>query len=203
MTRVKICGITRLDDALLAVELGASAIGLVFWPESPRFIERESARDIAAALPPSVVCVGVFVDQEASHIRETAARVGLGAIQLHGHESVAFASSLMEPIIKAVPVDERFEPASLDALPRSITVLLDASDSARRGGTGKTIDWNLAARAASRRQVLLAGGLSPDNVAEAIDVVRPYGIDVSSGVETSPGRKDASRLRALFEAVRS
>lgn len=199
--RVKVCGITRIEDAVLAADLGASAIGFVFWPRSPRFVEPETARVIASAMPASIVCVGVFVDQETTYVRQTAAQVRLGAVQLHGHESVEFATALTEPVIKAVPVQEGFDPESLDRLPRAITVLLDAHDPERRGGTGRTIDWTVAARAAARRPVILAGGLTPDNVCDAIRIVRPYAIDVSSGVESSPGIKDRDKLRVLFDAL--
>lgn len=199
--RVKVCGITRIEDAVLAASLGASAIGFVFWRPSPRFVEPETARAIAAAMPASVVCVGVFVDQDATYVRQIAAQVRLGAVQLHGHESVEFATALMEPVIKAVPLEEGFDPQSLDLLPPAITVLLDAHDPERRGGTGRTIDWTVAARAATRRPVMLAGGLTPENVGDAIRIVRPYAIDVSSGVESSPGIKDRDRLRALFDAI--
>ena len=201
--RVKVCGITRIEDAVLASDLGASAIGFVFWPRSPRFIEPETARAIAAAMPASLVCVGVFVDQDAAYVRQTAAHVHLGAVQLHGNESVAFARSLMEPVIKAVPIRPGFVPELLDLLPAAITVLLDAHDPERHGGTGRTIDWSVAARAATRRPVVLAGGLTPDNVRDAIQTVRPYAIDVSSGVESSPGVKDPAKLRALFKALES
>jgi phosphoribosylanthranilate isomerase len=199
--RVKVCGITRIEDALLAADLGAAALGFVFWPGSPRFVEPARAREIAVALPRTVVCVGVFVDQDAAYVRTTSAAVGLGAVQLHGHESVEFAAALMEPVIKAVPVREGFQPETLDALPSSITVLLDAHDPDRRGGTGKVIDWDLARQAAGRRPVILAGGLTPDNVGAAVAAVDPYAVDVSSGVESAPGVKDAARLRQFFAAV--
>ena len=199
--RVKVCGITRIDDALLAADLGAAALGFVFWPRSPRFIEPAVAREIVAALPAAVVTVGVFVDQAADYVRETSEAVPLGAVQLHGSESVSFAESLMTPVIKAVPVDERFDPAALDDLPSSLTVLLDAYDPARRGGTGQTINWQRARLAARRRPIVLAGGLTPENVIAAIDIVRPYAVDVSSGVETAPGIKDARKLTAFFKAL--
>ncbi|HXG55378.1 MAG TPA: phosphoribosylanthranilate isomerase [Vicinamibacterales bacterium] len=201
--RVKICGITRGDDAQLAAELGASALGFVFWPQSPRFVEPDRARDIIASLPPAVIPIGVFVDQPATHVREIATRVGLGAVQLHGHESVEYAVALMEPVIKAVAVGEAFTAAALDTIPDAITVLLDAHDPVRRGGTGRTIDWTLAAEAAARRPVVLSGGLNPDNVRDAVRAVRPYAIDLSSGVESSPGVKDHDRLRALFEVLKT
>lgn len=199
--RVKICGVTRALDAQLAAELGASAIGFIFWPQSPRFVEPEVAREIVAGLPPGVVPVGVFVDQPASQVRDIATRVGLGAVQLHGHESVEYAAALREPVIKAVSVREGFTAAALDVIPAAITVLLDAHDPVTRGGTGRTIDWTLATAAAARRPLMLSGGLNPDNVRDAVRAVRPYGIDLSSGVESSPGVKDHDRLRALFDAL--
>jgi phosphoribosylanthranilate isomerase len=196
--RVKVCGITRVEDAMLACELGASAIGLIFWPQSARFVELERARKIVAAVPATVVCVGVFVDQSVAEMQEVAARVPLGAVQLHGAETPAIAASLMQPVIKAVPVHGAFDPSTLDAWPSSVTVLLDAHDPVKKGGTGRTIDWSLAAGVARRRPVMLSGGLNPANVREAVDKVRPYGIDLSSGVESAPGVKDPEKLRALF-----
>jgi phosphoribosylanthranilate isomerase len=127
-----------------------------------------------------------------------ASDVPLGAVQLHGSETVAIAEALLQPVIKAVPVTSEFDPASLDAWPSPVTVLLDAHDPVKRGGTGRPIDWSLAAQAAARRPVMLSGGLTPENVRDAIDAVRPYAIDLSSGVEASPGIKDPARLRALF-----
>lgn len=185
----------------MAADLGAAAIGFVFWPRSPRYVEPDVAREIAAALPASVVCVGVFVNQEAAQVRQTSAHVRLGAVQLHGDESPEYAAALMEPVIKAVPLAEGFDPATLDTFPRAITVLLDAADPVRRGGTGTAVDWTIAARAAARRPVVLAGGLTPGNVVEAVRTVRPYAIDVSSGVEAAPGRKDPDKLKAFFAAV--
>lgn len=201
--RVKICGITRGDDARLAAELGASAVGFIFWPPSPRFVEPDRAREIIASLPATVVPVGVFVDQPAAHVCEIVAGVGLGAVQLHGHESVEYAVGLMAPVIKAVAVHAGFTPGALDDIPDAITVLLDAHDPVKRGGTGRTVDWALAAEAAARRPVVLSGGLNPDNVCDAVRTVRPYAIDLSSGVESSPGVKDHDRLRALFNALDS
>lgn len=198
---MKICGVTRASDAQLAAELGASAIGFIFWPQSPRFVEPDVAREIAAGLPPGVVPVGVFVDQPVSQVRDIATRVGLGAVQLHGHESVEYAAALREPVIKAVSVGEGFTAAALDVIPAGMTVLLDAHDPVTRGGTGRTIDWTLAAAAAARRPLMLSGGLNPDNVRDAVRAVRPYGIDLSSGVESSPGVKDHDRLRELFDAL--
>ena len=199
-TRIKVCGITRVEAAALAADLGAAAIGFIFWPRSPRFVDPARAAAIAAALPASVVCVGVFVDQPVEEMQDIAAQVPLGAVQLHGAETPEIAAALMQPVIKAVPVTEEFDPPSVDMWPPAITVLLDAHDPVKRGGTGRTIDWSLAARAAERRPVMLSGGLNPANVRAAVDAVRPYAIDVSSGVESAPGIKDPEKLRALFAA---
>lgn len=197
-TRVKVCGITRLEDATLAADLGVSAIGFVFWRGSPRFVEPARAAEIAAAIPASVVCVGVFVDQAVEQMETIASQVPLGAVQLHGSETPEVAAALMQPVIKAVPVTNGFDPQMLDVWPRSVTVLLDAHDPVKRGGTGRTIDWSRAAAAARRRPVMLSGGLNPDNVRAAVEAVRPYAVDLSSGVESAPGIKDPARLRALF-----
>ena len=201
MTRVKVCGITRVDDALLAVELGAAAIGFVFWPGSPRAIDPARARVIAAALPPLVARIGVFVDQPVDDVRRVADDVELTAVQLHGSESMEYVRAMMQPVIKAVPVIRAFTPETVDAFPEEITVLLDAHDPIRRGGTGQTIDWSIAASAAARRPVFLSGGLNPANIREAVAQVKPYGVDLSSGVESAAGIKDPVKLRALFGAL--
>ena len=194
MIRVKVCGVTRLEDACFAAELGASAIG-------PRCIDTAQAAAISALLPRSVTAVGVFVDQPIEEVRRIAEEAALGGVQLHGHESIEYARGLLPPVIKAVPVDDRFCAESLDVFPPDITVLLDAHDPVRRGGTGRTIDWSAAAAAAALRPVFLSGGLNPGNIREAVARVRPYGVDLSSGVEASPGVKDHAKLRELFEAV--
>lgn len=201
MLRVKICGIRRMEDAVLAADLGAWGVGFVFWPGSPRFIDPYRAKKICAALPPWVVPVGVFVDQPDDYVSAVASLVQLGAVQLHGHESLETVERLPHRVIKSVEVTESFDETTVDRLPRRAGVLLDAHDPNRRGGTGKTIDWTRAAAAARRRKVLLAGGLCPENVRAAVEAVRPFGIDVSSGVEASPGVKDHGRMRALFAAV--
>ena len=192
---VKICGITRLEDALAAVDAGANAIGFVFWPKSLRFIDPHRARAIAARLPPFVTPVGLFVNQPREYVGGVASLVRLGAVQLHGDETPEFAASIAAPVIRALPVE------AAAAWPEGTTLLLDAHDPGQRGGTGRTIDWMAAAAIAARRRVLLAGGLTPDNVAGAIAQVHPFGIDVSSGVERAPGIKDHQRIKALFEAV--
>jgi phosphoribosylanthranilate isomerase len=201
MPRVKVCGVRRVEDALLAADLGASAVGLVFWPGSPRFIDPYRARVIAAALPPGVMPIGVFVDQSADYIQGVARLLGLGAIQLHGSEAIDGWARLPQRIIKSVPVPADFDASGVDRVPAAITVLLDAHDPVRRGGTGRTIDWTVAAAVAARRPVILSGGLTALNVREAIAQVHPYMVDVSSGVESSPGVKDAAKLRSFFSAM--
>ena len=197
---VKICGITRLEDAELCVECGAQALGFVFWPDSPRSIDPDRARAIVRMLPPFVTPVGVFVNQPADYVNEIAALVELGVVQLHGDESVAYASGLARPVLKAMAVHDA-SGGAVEKWAATTMILLDAHDPVRRGGTGRTIDWTAAAAVAARRRIVLAGGLNPDNVAQAIACVRPFGIDVSSGVEQAAGVKDRGRVRALFEAI--
>jgi phosphoribosylanthranilate isomerase len=202
MTRVKICGIRRVEDALLAAELGAAALGFVFWPSSPRFLDPYRARPIVASLPPFVTTVGVFVDEPEAYVMGVARLLNLGAIQLHGQERVEPYAQGSCRLIKAVAVAEGGDClTAVKAVPARATVLLDAHDPVRRGGTGRTIDWTLAASASSVRPIILSGGLNADNVRAAVDAVRPYAVDVSSGVESSPGVKDPDKLRALFAAL--
>jgi tryptophan synthase beta subunit len=198
---VKICGITRAEDALLAAELGASAIGFVFSQASPRYIAPDRAKAIVDRLPVCVSAIGVFVDEDADRIRRTAADVGLSAVQLHGRETPEAAASLGLRVVKALTADHAAL-SSLDGWPLSITILADAADGERRGGTGKTGNWAAAREMARRRPLLLAGGLNAANVAQAIREVRPTGVDVSSGVESAPGLKDGSAMRRFFDAVR-
>lgn len=200
-TRVKICGIRRAEDAQLAAALGAAALGFVFWPPSPRFIDPYRARPIVAALPPLVATVGVFVNQPPDFVLGVAGLLNLSAIQLHGDEHVDDYLRSAFRLIKAVPVTDAFAPAALAAVPPQVTVLLDAHDPVRRGGTGRPVDWSRAAGAARLRRIILSGGLTPENVTAAVDLVHPYAIDVSSGVESAPGVKDPGRLRALFAAL--
>jgi phosphoribosylanthranilate isomerase len=202
MTRVKICGIRRLEDALLAADLGASALGFIFWPASPRFLDPDSARPIVAALPPFVTTVGVFVDEPEQQVSRLARLLNLGAIQLHGHENVEQYATAPYRVIKAVTVPDGADClATVKAVPPHATVLLDAHDPVKRGGTGRTIDWTQAAAAAKLRPIILSGGLNTHNIRAAVDAVRPYAVDVSSGVESSPGIKDHDKLRALFAAL--
>jgi phosphoribosylanthranilate isomerase len=202
VTHVKICGVTTAEDALLAAELGASAVGFVFWPSSPRYIEPIAARAIVARLPPFITPVGVFVDQPIDIVLATARLARLGAVQLHGDEPADEYATLPVRVIKAMPLRNTEDREAARAVPPSAMLLLDAYDPVRRGGTGRPIDWGIASSVSRHRPVILSGGLQAGNVGEAVAAVKPYGIDVSSGVEVSPGRKDATKLRALFAALR-
>jgi phosphoribosylanthranilate isomerase len=198
---IKVCGITRPEDAVLATELGADAIGLVFWPASPRSIPVEVARSITRELPPFVAVVGVFVNSSHDEVLEVARAVPLTVVQFHGDEADEDVISFPWRVVRAIPVGSPEAENRLARLPHKVTLLLDAADARCRGGTGRVIDWSAAAHIASQRRVLLAGGLRPDNVGEAIARVRPWGLDVSSGVESAPGVKDAPKLEAFFQAV--
>ena len=199
--KVKVCGVTRSSDALLASDLGASAVGFVFWDQSPRSIAPRQAAEIAAILPPDVSPIGVFVDASRSWIEEVAARVGLAAVQLHGDETPEYCLGLPYRVIKAVTLRTADDVEVVAGLPETVTPLVDVYDLKRRGGTGRTADWALAATVARRRRIFLAGGLTPANVTEAVRMVRPYALDVSSGLEASPGIKSPELLQDFFGAL--
>ncbi len=201
MIRIKICGVTRPEDAQLAAALGASAIGMVFWPRSPRAIDVSQAREIVAALPPFVAAVGVFVNQM-DEVPEIADAVGLEVVQLHGDEAPNAYGALRRRTVKAIGVSNAAAVAHAAAVPARTTVLLDAHDPIRRGGTGQPIDWSIAETIARQRPVILSGGLNAGNLILAIEAVRPAAIDVSSGVEAAPGIKDPDKLRELFDVIR-
>ena len=202
MTRlfVKICGITRVQDAELAAGLGASALGFVFWPDSPRYISAEAAKAIAANVPAGVLKVGVFVDQSEKEVTRIMDEVGLDVAQLHGHESPAFCRGLNRRIFKGVGMTDNGSVNIADFDP-DVVLLVDAHDPSKFGGTGKTVNWDAAREIASTRRTILAGGLNAANIKLAVRSVRPYGVDVSSGVESAPGVKDPNRMRAFFEAL--
>lgn len=196
MTLFKICGITREADAALAVSLGAAALGFVLWPGSPRHVPFARVKLITATLPPFVTPVGVFVDPTADDIMR-AAQSGIRLAQVHG--ALPLSSSL--PVLRAVHLGDNAEGLDADVGPVE-AVLLDADDPVRHGGTGRSVDFTRAAAIAARRRVVLAGGLTPANVATAITTVKPYAVDVASGVEAEPGVKDPLKLRAFAEAVK-
>ena len=197
---MKICGITRPQDAVLASRSGADAIGFVLWPGSPRAISAEAAGGLEASSP-FVARVGVFVNQTPEEVAAAVKRARLTAVQLHGDEDVARYAHVGAPIIKAVALTGLGAVDAALSLPADVTVLLDVADAVRRGGTGQTADWALAREVSRKRPVILAGGISAANVRDAFGAVEPWGIDVSSGVETSPGIKSEERMKELFAAI--
>lgn len=201
MIRIKICGITNIKDALAAVEAGADALGFVFFERSPRNISPDQASAIISQLPPFVQIVGLFVNEQLTVVNSIADQCGLDVVQLHGEETPEFCAGVNRRVIKAFRVKDQ---SSLDQI-RDYHVaacLLDAWSPAAHGGTGETFNWEIAASAAASRCIILAGGLTPDNVAGAIDRVQPYAVDVSSGVESAPGRKDSARVLRFIRAAR-
>ncbi len=201
--RIKICGMTHPADARAAVEAGADALGFVFYETSPRRITPAAAAEIIRELPPFVAKVGVFVDATEAFIREVTARCGLDTLQLHGSESPEFCGRFAG--LKVVKAFRLVDLDSLQALPTYPTHawLLDSYVPGTPGGTGAKFNWNLAIEAKKLgRPIILAGGLTPQNISEAVRQVRPYGVDVSSGVESAPGRKDPGKIRAFIVAAR-
>ena len=200
----KVCGITSARDAALAVAAGADAIGFVLWPDSPRAVSVEAAASIARELPERVRRVGVFVDPSPHELEEAAERLDLDHVQLHGNESPTACAYAPRPAWKALRLAPGTSPeeALRQAEPfEDVTLVIDAAVPGAYGGTGEVADWTAAAYLAARRRVLLAGGLRPDNVGAAIEQVRPWGVDVSSGVEAAPGRKDEEKLEAFAAAL--
>ncbi|MBI4537834.1 MAG: phosphoribosylanthranilate isomerase [candidate division NC10 bacterium] len=202
MTRVKICGITSAGDAEAAVRSGADALGFVFVPGTPRHVSAEAAAEIVAALPPFVTPVGVFLDQPREEILACISRCGLQAVQLHGRESPELSRAMPLPVIKGLRIRDRESLSPLLCYPAR-AFLLDSHVEGAPGGTGTAFPWELAIGLASRAPIILAGGLTPGNVAEAVRRVRPYGVDVSSGVERAPGRKDHRKLEEFIANVHS
>jgi phosphoribosylanthranilate isomerase len=200
--KVKICGMTQLKDALFAVEQGADAVGFIFYKKSPRAVTMKTVRDIIAKLPPLVDTVGVFVNESAERVNKIADYCGLDLVQLHGEESPAFCRKIHRRVIKAFRVKDLQSTKQLEKYPVS-GFLLDTFSDNMHGGTGKTFDWNLALPAKKMGPVILAGGLTPRNIRQAVRQVRPYGVDVCSGVEKSPGIKDLEKVRAFLKNIRS
>jgi len=197
---VKICGITRAQDAELASRLGADAVGFVFWPDSPRYVAPDAARIIATEVPANVMKVGVFVNDDVENVRRVMEVVGLDIAQLHGHETPDYCRRVGRKVFKAVGV-ECNGMIDISGFDPDVVLLVDAHDPARYGGTGRTVNWDSAREIAMTRRTILAGGLNAANIRIAVRSVRPYGVDVSSGVESAPGVKDPVRLRSFFEAL--
>jgi phosphoribosylanthranilate isomerase len=208
-TRVKVCGITELADAMAAVKMGVDGLGFIFAAGSPRKIEPEKARGIIASLPPFVEAIGVFVDETATAVNEISKFCGLTIVQLHGGESPAYCRSITSRVVKSFslrPDGAGSEPSPDYESYRGLIAgyLLDTYHAGLAGGTGLAFDWDLVSKSRPPGPVILAGGLHPDNVGRAIAAVRPFAVDVNSGVESAPGRKDPARLaRLLAEVVRA
>ena len=203
--KIKICGITNAPDALAAVEAGADALGFVFHRKSPRWVEAKVVKAIVSELPPFVLPVGVFVNEDVKVVRDLMDECGLALAQLHGDEPASYCELLARPVLKAIRLRDRGSFLALAEFQGRAQVrgfVVDGFSEEAYGGTGRTTDWNLAAEAAKAARILLAGGLTPANVGEAIEKVRPYGVDVSSGVEVSPGKKDPEKIRAFVRAAR-
>jgi phosphoribosylanthranilate isomerase len=202
--KVKICGITNWIDARCAVAEGADLLGFNFYARSPRYLEPVKARKIVRRLPKRISAVGVFVNESEQKILEIARLVGLDTLQLHGNETPAMVARLQRsfPVIKAIRVKKSAAAGGMGKFKGARALLLDGFDPHRRGGAGKTFDWEIARRARKNGRIFLAGGLTPENVAAAIQAARPYAVDVCSGVEARPGKKDPARVRNLIRAAK-
>jgi phosphoribosylanthranilate isomerase len=202
MARVKVCGVTSVEDALMCIEAGVDAIGLNFWPRSVRRCAEQTARQIADAVAARVLLVGVFVDAQEEEIARLQAGLDLGCVQLHGAEPPALVARFLPHAYKALRVRDAGVLAEVRTFPGE-HVLLDAYVPGVPGGTGATFDWSLAAQVARERKLTLAGGLTPRNVADAVRAVQPYCVDTASGVESAPGVKDPALVRAFVVGAKS
>ncbi len=201
MTKVKICGITTIEDALLAVEAGADALGFVFFGKSPRYVTPERAAKIIAMLPPFVQVVGLFVNASLAVVNATAEQCRLDIVQLHGHETPDFCFGVARRVVKGFRVKNITSLDHMDEY-KVAGYLLDAYSPKSFGGTGLTFNWETAQVARKFGPIILAGGLTPDNICQAIEQVRPYAVDVSSGVESTPGRKDPAKVREFIRRAK-
>jgi phosphoribosylanthranilate isomerase len=199
---VKICGITTVEDALHAAQCGADAIGFIFFEESPRFISHYRAAEIVKRLPEHISKIGVFVNADRKFIHDIVSHVNLSAVQLYGNEGADDLINFEISVIKAFRVKDDFD---VDVMRNYIVdaFLLDAHKEGKYGGTGRTFDWNLAVKAKEHGKIILSGGLTADNVEEAVRFVRPYGVDVSSGVEIAPGKKDPAKVKEFIARAKS
>ncbi len=199
--KVKICGITNLEDALNAVSLGADILGFIFVKSSPRFISPSSAKDIISKLPSEIGKVGVFTESNKEEIYKISETAKINFIQLHGSQSQEQMGDFTIPVIKAVRVSENFDVSTLRNF-SPFAFLLDTHVKGKLGGTGKTFNWQYAVEAKKHGKIFLAGGLNPNNIIEAVETVQPYAVDVNSGVESSPGKKDRNKLELLFKNLK-
>tara|TARA_A100001015_G_C14935052_1_gene690075 strand:- start:447 stop:1061 length:615 start_codon:yes stop_codon:yes gene_type:complete len=201
--KVKICGITNKEDALNAVALNVSAIGFIFYPQSPRYIKPEEVEKIMLDIPPFIHTVGVFVNSDVEHIQQTIDQCRLTSVQLHGQESPSFCLQFNVPVIKAIPVKTKDDLITIPQYKGIVSgILLDTKVENVHGGTGKTFDWGLALEAKEYDvPLILSGGININNISKALKMVQPYAIDLCSGVEKEPGLKDYHKMKALTEAL--
>lgn len=201
-TKIKICGITNTEDAKAAVDFGADALGFIFYKKSKRYVDPGVARSIISSLPPFITPVGVFVNQELDEISEVKKTAGFQVAQLHGDETPDFVSSIPFKVIKAVRISDK---SDLDKVAQysSQAILFDTYSEKEYGGTGKSFDWGILKDFSSTKNIILSGGLNPENVLEAVRIVKPYAVDVSSGVEEEPGKKDHLKIKKFIEAIKN
>jgi phosphoribosylanthranilate isomerase len=203
MVKVKICGITNISDATSAAECGVDALGFIFYPKSQRYIAPAKVKEMIQKLPPEIIRVGVFVNQEIHAVKEIVSFCGLHLIQLHGDESPEYCGQFpMSTLIKAVSCQTEEEIQELKNYPVA-AILMDARDAGHYGGTGKKSDWRLAIKIKETHPLILAGGLNKENIREAIERVNPQAVDINSGVETLPGKKDPHKIREIMEIIRA
>ncbi len=198
IVKVKICGITNIDDAKICVDCGADALGFIFYKESKRYIEPDEAKKIIDKLPFFVLKVGVFVNENFENVNSTAKNIGLNAVQLHGNESLDYCKKINYPVIKAIRVDERLN-ENLENYSEH-TILLDSKDAREYGGTGKRFDWELIPES-YRNKIILAGGVSEENIDEIFYRVKPQAVDLSSSLEKEPGFKDHEKVKSFFKKI--
>ncbi len=201
MTRIKICGITNIEDAFLAIDSGADALGFVFYRGSKRYIDPESANNIISNLPPFITTVGIFVNQGLDEINYTKEKAGFDTIQLHGDESPDFCKNFTG-VIKAIRVKENIDLKLIESYPVK-AVLFDTFSEESYGGTGRSFGWDALKDLNTSKRIILSGGLTPENVFQAVRTVHPYAVDVSTGVEDYPGKKNPEKLKKFIEAVRN
>ena len=198
--KVKICGITNIEDALIAADLGAYALGFIFVKSSPRYIEPSEALKIIQKIGPFIIPVGVFADASREKIYKTVEQTGIGCVQLHGNELPGHLANFPLPVYKSFHVDKYFIPETLKKY-QGTAYLLDTYVDGKMGGTGKTFDWSIAVEAKAYGKIILSGGLNPDNIVDAVQKVNPYAVDINSGVESAPGKKDRNKLEYLFKKI--
>ncbi len=201
-TKIKICGITNMEDAMLACEWGADALGFIFYRKSKRYIAPEIARSVISSLPPFITTVGVFVNHSLEEIIAIKDKTAINMVQLHGDETPEFCSLVPLKVIKAIRVKDNLDVDKVAQYPVQ-AILFDTYSDAEYGGTGKSFNWEILQNISNLSNIILSGGLSPENVAQAISTVKPYAVDVSSGVEESPGKKDHMKLKKFIEAVKN